>query len=134
MSAKTISKLFVVAGLSNVLGVLLLSKGFTNQVMMDTQPEVMGYFGLIGIVLWGFAYIAVSKSYASVPWLIAVFTIEKLAYVIVYLQWFTSHSITTVYEQDTLAGVFYSIYGLNDFLFMLFFGWVFIRLNKSTIK
>ncbi len=134
MSAKTISKLFVIAGLSNVLGVLLLSKGFTNQVMMDTQPEVMGYFGLIAIVLWGVGYIAVSKSYASVPWLIAVFTIEKFAYVIVYLQWFTSHSITTVYEQDALAGVFYSIYGLNDFLFMLFFGWVFIRLNKSTIK
>ncbi|WP_298328455.1 hypothetical protein [uncultured Dokdonia sp.] len=134
MNAKTISKLFVMAGLSNVLGVLLLSKGFTNQVMMDAQPEVMGYFGLIAIVLWGLAYITVAKSYAAVPWLIAVFAVEKLAYVIVYLQWFTSHSITAVYERDALAGVFYSIYGLNDFLFMLFFGWVFIRLNKAIIK
>ena len=134
MSVKTISRLFVIAGLSNVLGVLLLSRGFTNQVMMDTQPEVMGYFGLIAIVLWGLAYIAVAKSYAAVPWLIAVFAVEKLAYVIVYLQWFTSHSITAVYERDALAGVFYSIYGLNDFLFMLFFGWVFIRLKKAIIK
>ncbi|WP_405250696.1 hypothetical protein [Dokdonia sp. Asnod3-C12] len=134
MSVKTISRLFVIAGLSNVLGVLLLSRGFTNQVMMDTQPEVMGYFGLIAIVLWGLAYIAVAKSYAAVPWLIAVFAVEKLAYVIVYLQWFTSHSITAVYERDALAGVFYSIYGLNDFLFMVFFGWVFISLNKAIIK
>ena len=134
MNAKTISKLFVMAGLSNVLGVLLLSKGFTNQVMMDAQPEVMGYFGLIAIVLWGLAYIAVSKNYEAVPWLIAVFVVEKLVYVIVYLQWFTSNSIAVVYEQDALAGVFYSIYGLNDFLFMLFFGWVFIRLNKAIIK
>ncbi len=132
MSSKTISKLFVIAGLSNVLGVLLLSRGFTNQVMMDTQPEVMGYFGLIAIVLWGLAYIAVAKSYAAVPWLIAVFAVEKLAYVIVYLQWFTSHSIATVYERDAFAGVFYSIYGLNDFIFMLFFGWVFIRVFRKT--
>ena len=94
----------------------------------------MGYFGLIAIVLWGFAYIAVSKNYEAVPWLIAVFVVEKLAYVIVYLQWFINNSIAVVYEQDALAGVFYSIYGLNDFLFMLFFGWVFIRLNKAIIK
>ncbi|WP_405223337.1 hypothetical protein [Dokdonia sp. Asnod1-B02] len=134
MSVMTISRLFVIAGLSNVLGVLLLSRGFTNQVMMDTQPEVMGYFGLIAIILWGLAYIAVAKSYAAAPWLIAVFAVEKLAYVIVYLQWFTSHSIATVYERDALAGVFYSIYGLNDFLFMVFFGWVFISLNKAIIK
>jgi len=133
MSTKIVSKLFVVAGLANVLGVLLLSKGFTNQVMMDTQPEVMGYFGLIAIVLWGFAYIAVSKNYAAVPWLIAVFIVEKLAYVIVYLKWFTSHSITAVYDKDVFAGVFYSIYGLNDFLTMLFFGWVFLRFPKGVV-
>lgn len=134
MNPKTISKIFVIAGLSNILGVLVFSKLFTNQVIMDTQPELMGYFGLVAIVLWGFAYIAVSNNYVAVPWLIAVFVVEKLAYVIEYIRWFSTHSISTVYDQDAFAGVFYTIYGLNDFLSMLFFGWVFIRVRKGAIS
>lgn len=99
---------------------------------MNSQPDVMGYFGLISIVLWGFAYITVRKSYQTVPWLIAVFVLEKIIYVIVYLQWFMNNSLATVYEQDTLAGIFYTIYGANDFLFGVFFTWVFVRvLNKN---
>ena len=109
----------------------MFSKLFTNQVMMYTQPDVMGYFGLISIVLWGLAYIAVRNSYEAVPWLIAVFVIEKIIYVIVYLQWFTSHSLSDVYDQDTFAGIFYTIYGANDFLFGLFFAWVFFKVLKK---
>ena len=65
MKLTTISKLFVFAGLSNILGVLIFSKLFTNQVMMNTQPDVMGYFGLISIILWGLAYIAASECEVS---------------------------------------------------------------------
>jgi hypothetical protein len=131
MKAATISKGFLFAGLSNVLGVLMFSKLFTNEVMMNTQPDVMGYFGLISIVLWGLAYIAVRNSYEAVPWLLAVFVIEKIIYVIVYLQWFTSNSLSEVYDQDTFAGVFYTIYGANDFLFGLFFAWVLYKVLKK---
>ena len=35
------------------------------------------------------------------------------------------HNLASVYQQDLLAGVFYSIYGLNDLIFMLFFALVF---------
>lgn len=63
MTDKVFQKGFIAAGLSNILGVALCSKAFTNDVMLATQPDVMGTFGLISIVLWGFAYIAVSKSY-----------------------------------------------------------------------
>ena len=132
MKPTTISKGFLFAGLSNVVGVLLFSKLFTNQVMMHTQPEVMGYFGLISIVLWGLAYIAVRKSYAAVPWLIAVFVVEKLIYVLVYLRWFTTHSLSDVYDQDTLAGIFYTIYGANDFLFGVFFAVVLYEIWKRN--
>lgn len=86
----------------------------------------MGTFGLISIILWGLAYIAVSKSYNQARWLLGVFVIEKLAYVIAWLAYITSHSLSSVYEQDILAGIFYTIYGVNDFIFMLFFGFVFL--------
>ena len=127
-----IQKGFIAAGLSNILGVMLCSKAFTNDVMLATQPDVMGTFGLISIILWGFAYIAVSKSYDQVRWLVGVFVIEKLAYVIAWLALINSRSLGSIYEQDVLAGVFYTIYGANDFIFMLFFGFVFLKRGRVT--
>lgn len=133
MKPTTISKIFLFAGLSNILGVLIFSKFFTNEVMMEAQPMVMGHFGLIAIILWGLAYISVRKNYTSVPWLLAVFVIEKLVYVLVWLYWLFSNSLSGLYEQDIFAGLFFSIYGLNDLLFGLFFGFVFLKV-RSTPK
>ena len=130
MTNQMIQKGFITAGLSNILGVMICSKAFTNDVMLASQPDVMGYFGLISIVLWGFAYIAVSKSYNQVRWLVGVFVIEKLAYVIAWLAFITSRSLSSIYEQDVLAGVFYTIYGANDFIFMLFFCFVFLKRHQ----
>ena len=132
MTDKMIQKGFIAAGLSNILGVMVCSKAFTNDVMMAAQPDVMGYFGLISIVLWGFAYIGVSNSYNQVRWLVGVFVIEKLAYVIAWLAFITSRSLSSTYEQDILAGVFYTIYGANDFIFMLFFGFVFLKRSQLS--
>ncbi len=134
MKPKTISRVFLFAGLSNILGVLIFSKFFTNEELMAAQPEVMGYFGLISIILWGLAYISVRHSYASVPWLLAVYVIEKLLYVIIWLKWLFSNSLTSLYEQDTFAGLFFSIYGLNDLLFGLFFGYVFLKVRKQNTR
>ena len=131
---KIIHKGFIAAGLSNILGVIICSKAFTNDVMMGAQPDVMGYFGLISIVLWGLAYIAVCKSYNQVRWLVGVFVVEKLAYVIAWLSFITSRSLSSVYEQDTLAGLFYTIYGANDFIFMLFFSFVFLTRGQVPSK
>ena len=134
MTNEIIEKGFILAGLSNILGVIICSKAFTNDVMLTTQPDVMGYFGLISIILWGFAYISVCKSYDHVRWLIGVFVIEKLAYVIAWLAFINSRSLHSVYELDVLAGVFYTIYGANDFIFMLFFGFVFLRQRPMRPK
>ena len=130
MSEKFIQNGFIVAGLSNILGVVICSKALTNDVLLATQPDVMGYFGLISIVLWGLAYISICKIYDQARWLVGVFVIEKLAYVIAWLVFITSHSLSAVYEQDVLAGVFYTIYGVNDFIFMVFFGYVFLKQEK----
>ena len=132
MTDKIIQRGFIVAGLSNILGVIICSRAFTNDVMLATQPDVMGYFGLISIILWGFAYIAVCKSYNQARWLVGVFVIEKLAYVTVWLTFITSRSLSSVYEQDMLAGIFYTIYGANDLIFMLFFSFVFLNQGQVT--
>ena len=134
MTNQIIHRGFIIAGLSNILGVIICSKAFTNDVMLATQPDVMGYFGLISIVLWGFAYISVSRSYNQARWLVGVFAIEKLAYVIAWLTFITSHSLRAVYESDVLAGIFYTIYGANDFIFMLFFSFVFLKLGQMPSK
>ena len=130
MTDNMIHKGFIIAGLSNILGVILCSKAFTNDVVLATQPDVMGTFGLISIMLWGSAYIAVSKSYNQVRWLVGVFVIEKLAYVIAWLALISSRSLNSIYELDVLAGVFYTSYGVNDFIFMLFFGFVFLKRDQ----
>lgn len=127
MTDNIIQKGFLFAGLSNILGVLICSRAFTNDIMVETQPAVMSVFGLVAIILWGLAYIAVSKSYKDLKWLVGIFVIEKLAYVIAWLTFISSQSLGDVYAQDMFAGVFYTIYGLNDFLFMLFFGFVFLK-------
>ncbi len=94
----------------------------------------MGYFGLISIILWGCAYIVVCKSYNQVRWLVGVFVIEKLAYVIAWLSLITSRSLSSIYEQDALAGLFYTIYGANDFIFMLFFSFVFLKAGSGAVQ
>jgi hypothetical protein len=128
---KLISKGFIAAGLSNVIGVPLFSKLFTNDVITTIQPEVMSNFGLLMILVWGLAYIAVSQNFKHVKWLIAVFAIEKIIYAIVWLQWLLKNELSRVFEQDTLTGIFYSIYGINDFLFFIFFSFVFYKLTKQ---
>ncbi len=66
--------------------------------------------------------------------LMGAFATEKLVYVVVWMTWLSNSSLMSLYSIDTFAGVFYSIYGMNDFIFMLFFFWVFIaqRLKADT--
>lgn len=116
---------FIGAGLSNIVGVLLFSKFFSNEAMNAANPVVMSNFGLLMIIVWGFAYIAVANSYEATPWLSAVFTIEKLIYTLTWIFWFQQNDLTLLYTKDLFAGIFYTLYGLNDFLSMLIFGFAF---------
>jgi len=131
MTKSTITKGFIASGIMNTIGVLIFTKGFTNDVIPQTDPVVMSYFGLLMIMVWGCAFLAVSKSFDKVRWLVGVFVLEKLAYVIAYSIWFSNNSLTEVYDQDLVAGLFYSLYGFNDFMFMLFFVYVFFKIKPS---
>lgn len=64
---------FYIAGISNIIGVLFFSKLFTNNVIPETDSAVMSYFGLLMIVVWGFAYMSVAKKYKDLKWLVGVF-------------------------------------------------------------
>ena len=136
MNTDIIKKGFIAAGIMNIGGALFFSRGFTNEVMNQADPVVMSNFGLFMIILWGFAYLAVANNYKEVRWLIAVFAVEKLTYIIVWLFWMKDNieTLGTIYSQDFFAGLFFSIYGINDVVFMLFFIWAFMISNRVDPK
>lgn len=133
MTKKMIRKGFIAAGLMNIIAVLVLSKAFTNTVIPETDPVVMSNFGLLMIMIWGLAYIGLASNFKQAKWVVATFVIEKLIYVISWLVWIINNDVSKVYEKDVFAGIFYSVYGINDFIFFLFFLYVFFKLQRNSI-
>jgi hypothetical protein len=137
----------IAAGLVNIGGVLFFSTLFTNTSLNAADPVLMGNVGLLLIMLWGLVYIASAAIFnggslkctgqvdmpnsVNIKWLAAIFVCEKLVYVASWLIWLGNNSLAALYQQDILAGIFYTIYGPNDALFMLFFAWVFWVLHKK---
>ena len=121
----------IAAGLMNIGGVLLFSRAFTNQAINNADPVVMSNFGLLMIVVWGFAYWGAATIDSNIKWLAGAFALEKLVYVVVWAMWLSKNSLGQLYAVDAFAGVFYCIYGLNDLIFMLFFGWVFLAQHSQ---
>ncbi|WP_026933722.1 hypothetical protein [Christiangramia echinicola] len=130
MNSKTITKGFVIAGLMN-MSVLVFSRFFSNPVIPEFDPVVMSNFGLLMIVIWGLAYISVAKYYQHTKWLIGVFAVEKLIYGFNWTTWILSNDLSNIYDKDLFAGLFFSVYGINDWLFFLFFSYVFIQIFSS---
>ena len=125
MSKTLVRNGLITAGLMNVGGVLLFSRAFTNTAINEADPVVMSNFGLLMIIVWGCAYVGAATIASSIRWLAGVFALEKLVYGVVWLRWLSDHSLAELYAKDAFAGVFFSIYGANDLVFMLFFLWVF---------
>ena len=115
----------IAAGLMNIMGVLLFSRVLTNAAINEADPVVMSNFGLIMIMTWGLAYIGAATITTSIKWLALMFAVEKLVYVVVWVKWLSDNSLTQLYSNDIFAGTFFTIYGANDLLFLLFFLWVF---------
>ncbi len=120
------------AGAMNVGGVLFFSRAFTNVALNEADPVVMSNFGLLMIAIWGLAYWGAAAMASPGKWLIGAFAIEKLAYVVVWFNWISDNSLGELYSKDFFAGVFYSIYGPNDLVFMLFFVWIFLRQRRDA--
>ena len=109
----------------NIGGVVLFSRAFTNSAINNADPVVMSNFGRLMIAVWGLAYWGAAAVKANIKWLAGAFALEKLVYVVVWVMWLSKNSLPELYAKDVFAGAFFSIYGLNDFVFMVFFAWVF---------
>lgn len=124
---------FFLAGAVNVFGMLVVSKLFTNSLLSATDPVVFSSLGQVAVVLWGFAYWAVSKSFRFVPHLLLVFCVEKMVYVGTWLLWLSKngHSLKSLASESLMTAVFFGVYGAGDFVFGLFFGWVAVSVLKG---
>ena len=134
MNKKTISLGFIFAGLMNILGVTILSRLFTNATIHEFDPVVMSKFGLLMIVVWGLAYISVAKEFEQLKWLVGTFVLEKFIYGYIWIKWQFSNELSDVFAKDWMAGLFYSIYGINDWMCFIFFSFVFVKILKSQSR
>jgi len=125
---------FITAGAVNVLGIPVFCKFFTNDYLTQVDPKTFSNISLFTIILWGLAYIAVARHYEKVPAISAVFAIEKFFYTGVWFYWLWNNfgDLSGIYDRDWITGFFYSIYGLNDLLFGVFFLYAFTVARKLT--
>lgn len=108
---------------------LLVSRGFTNAALTAASPVVFSRFGLCSIVLWGLAYLAAARRHRELPWLVAVFALEKLVYVASWIDFMRRHGagLPRLFAESPLTGAFFAVYGPNDLLFAVFFAAVAAR-------
>ncbi|MDV3503884.1 hypothetical protein [Marinobacter sp. M-5] len=125
---------FLAAGAVNIIGMLMISRGFTNDVLTFADPVVFSVFGQAMILVWGLAYVAVARSWALVPWLCLVFFIEKLFYVGAWIVWWwnSADQFSSILEQDSLTAVFIAGYGINDLAFGLLFLYAFVLARRGA--
>ena len=131
--SRWVSPAFWAAGAVNIIGMLLISRGFTNDALTIADPNVFSSFWQAMILVWGMAYIAVAQSWKMVPWLCCVFFIEKMFYVGAWIAWWRSSSdqFASLLEQDFLTAIFIAGYGLNDLAFGLLFLYAFFVAKRS---
>jgi hypothetical protein len=85
---------------------------------------------LLMIVVWGLVFLSVSQKYEQLNSLVAVFAIEKFIYGLNWINWISNNDLFALFNKDHMAGIFYAVYGINDWLFFLFFLYVFIESFK----
>jgi hypothetical protein len=136
VSNSLITKGFWLAAANNIVGVLVVSKLFTNALLTSLDPAVFSWLGLVSIMLWGIAYLSVARSYQRVPYLVLVFFLEKMIYTLTWLMWLAKNgrTLASLFAESPLTATFYSIYGAGDFAFGVFFLWVAVKsLRKPRI-
>lgn len=128
-----VKKGMYLSGIMNIAGVLVFSRLFTNEAI-NADPVVMSNFGLLMIVVWGLVFIATAAKWENLKWVIGAFAIEKFIYGITWTKWIMNNDLSTVFKEDTMAGIYYAIYGLNDWFFCLFYLVIFAYLNMQKTK
>lgn len=110
---------FVLAGLFNIVGMLVVTRGFTSDALTRLDPGAFSPTGCAVVCLWGLAYMGLATSYHRAPSLALVFCVEKMFYAIRWV-WWLSINVEAVVAHDTWSPFFYT-YGFLDGLWGLFF-------------
>ena len=97
------TKGFIAAGCVNLFAVLIFSRFFTNPGIAEFDAQAMSNFGLLMIMVWGLVFIAVSKNFEKVKWLVGVFVIEKLIYTTQWLLWMKHHNLSEVFAKGDVT-------------------------------
>lgn len=118
MNRKLVKSALIAAAIMNLGGVLVFSRAFNNIAINNADPVVMSNFGLLMIIVWDLAYLGAAFINSNIEWLAGAFAAEKLVYVIIWVMWLSKNSLAPLYSTYVFAGMFYSIYGLNDLVFM----------------
>lgn len=123
MNEKIIRAGFILAGLVNIIGILVVTQGLSRDTLAIADPQVFSTFGILMIMVWGLAYISTARFATMAILLPATFAIEKLAYTLNWVFWMREHAdqVAVIRETDLLGGLFLGAYGINDGLFFVFF-------------
>ena len=123
--------LMLSAGLTNILGISLFSKLFTNK-NLSKFDSLFDLRGNILILLWGLTYIFTKETYNN-P-IMLVFFAEKLVYVINYIISFIKRSkkIKSFWKKDKFTFLFLSLYGIIDLVFGIIFVVLFFKKQNKN--
>lgn len=114
---------YLLAGLTNVVGILVVSSFFTSEAFLTPFPTIFGEFGAIMIMVWGLAYWSVIDKASTTLWPAIVFAIEKAVYVIVWLIVVlpSLSEYSDLISSEPIVHTFYRTFGLVDLAYGLFF-------------
>lgn len=117
---------FYLAGATNILGILTITRAFTSATIGTADPVAFSTFGCLLIMVWGLAYLATASFSDKAIALPLVFAVEKFAYTLNWLIWMSDNadSVAAIQQQDLLGGLFLGGYGILDGLFGVFFAYV----------
>ena len=130
-----IRKTFQIAGLVNIVGILLVSHAFTDSLISDLDPDVFSTPSLILIMVWGCAYLSVGPYWQKIPTISLVFAIEKLVYVVMWFRWISErhNELPAIWNQNPPIALFFGGYGVVDLAFGLFFLWAWRKARSHPL-
>ena len=133
LSPKATSLIFILAGCYNLISILGFTKLFTDTTLLTTDPVVFSWVGQASIIFWGLVYWTQTKKYAQNGALVAVFFVEKMLYAVAWAWWLIEHVgvLGGLFGQSVVYGLFFTLYGLGDFVFGVFFGATAIRVLRG---
>ncbi len=127
---------FLLAGALNLLGVPVLTHGFTNGTLAAVDPEAFSAAGTILICAWGLAYVGASGVFHRAPLLCLAFAAEKAIYAVRWILWFSGDrpALAELWARDPATGLFYSVYGVVDGSLLVFFlgAWWRVRRRRAA--